>query len=137
MLDKLNVNDRHYDRKYQDMQERMDNLYDRNFGTEGDAFGCGDEDIRILRGADHRENRIYQFLLEFDKIYGKMTDLEKKEFMRTFIKAIELYPERDDSGRIIKQISFKFPVYYNGCEGDTIRLPKENTVEVVCLMVRE
>lgn len=39
-----------------------------------------------------------------------------------------------DSGRIIKQISFKFPVYYNGCEGDTIWLHKENTVETVgCL----
>ena len=63
-----------------------------------------------------------------------MTDLEKKEFMRTFIKAIELYPERDDSGRIIKQISFKFPVYYNGCEGDTIRLLNENTVETVVLL---
>ena len=46
-----------------------------------------------------------------------MTDLEKKEFMRTFIKTIELYPERDGSGRIIKQISFKFPVYFNGCFG--------------------
>ena len=80
--------------------------------------------------------QIYQFLLEFDKIYGKMTDLEKKEFMRTFIKAIELYPERDDSGRIIKQISFKFPVYYNGCEGDTIRLLNENTVETVCCLHR-
>ena len=63
-----------------------------------------------------------------------MTDLEKKEFMRTFIKAIELYPERDGSGRIIKQIGFKFPVYYNGCEGDTIRLLNENTVEVVCAL---
>ena len=28
-----------------------------------------------------------------------MTDLEKKEFMRTFIKTIELYPERDGGGR--------------------------------------
>lgn len=82
------------------------------------------------------ENRSYQFLLEFDKIYRKMTDLEKKEFMRTFIKAIELYPERDDSGRIIKQISFKFPVYYNGCEGDTIRLLNENTVECVVKLER-
>ena len=51
--------------------------------------------------------------------------------MRTFIKTIELYPERDGSGRIIKQIGFKFPVYYNGCEGDTIRLLNENTVTVV------
>ena len=54
--------------------------------------------------------------------------------MRTFIKTIELYPERDGSGRIIKQISFKFPVYYNGCEGDTIRLLNENTVETVVLL---
>ncbi len=69
-------------------------------------------------------------------IYGKMTDLEKKEFMRTFVRTIELYPERDDSGRIIKQISFKFPVYYDGCEGDTIRLLNENTVETVVLMSR-
>ena len=66
-----------------------------------------------------------------------MTDLEKKEFMRTFIKTIELYPERDDSGRIIKQISFKFPVYYNGCEGDTIRLLNENTVETVVLLSQQ
>ena len=57
--------------------------------------------------------------------------------MRTFIKTIELYPERDGSGRIIKQISFKFPVYYNGCEGDTIRLLNENTVETVVLLSRE
>lgn len=41
-----------------------------------------------------------------------------------------------DSGRIIKQISFKFPVYYNGCEGDTIWLHKENTVETVCCLHR-
>ena len=29
MLDALDVNDRHYDRKYQDMQDRLDNLYDK------------------------------------------------------------------------------------------------------------
>ena len=93
-----------------------------------------EEKISASCGEQITGKQIYQFLLEFDKIYRKMTDLEKKEFMRTFIKAIELYPERDDSGRIIKQISFKFPVYYNGCEGDTIRLLNENTVETVVLL---
>ena len=29
MLDKLDVSDKHYDRKYQDMQDRLDNLYDK------------------------------------------------------------------------------------------------------------
>ena len=130
MLDKLDVNDRHYERKYQDMQERLDNLYDRISELE-EMLADVEEKISASCGEQIIGKQIYQFLLEFDKIYRKMTDLEKKEFMRTFIKAIELYPERDDSGRIIKQISFKFPVYYNGCEGDTIRLLNENTVETV------
>ena len=133
MLDKLDVNDRHYDRKYQDMQERLDNLYDRISELE-EMLADVEEKISASCDEQITGKQIYQFLLEFDKIYRKMTDLEKKEFMRTFIKAIELYPERDDSGRIIKQISFKFPVYYNGCEGDTIRLLNENTVETVCLL---
>lgn len=133
MLDKLDVNDRHYDRKYQDMQERLDNLYDRISELE-EMLADAEEKISASCGEQITEKQIYQFLLEFDKIYRKMTDLEKKEFMRTFIKAIELYPERDDRGRIIKQISFKFPVYYNGCEGDTIRLLNENTVETVVLL---
>lgn len=135
MLDKLDVNDRHYERKYQDMQERLDNLYDRISELE-EMLADAEEKISASCGEQITGKQIYQFLLEFDKIYRKMTDLEKKEFMRTFIKAIELYPERDDSGRIIKQISFKFPVYYNGCEGDTIRLLNENTVETVVLMSR-
>ncbi len=133
MLDKLDVNDRHYERKYQDMQERLDNLYDRISELE-EMLADAEEKISASCGEQITGKQIYRFLLEFDKIYRKMTDLEKKEFMRTFIKAIELYPERDDSGRIIKQISFKFPVYYNGCEGDTIRLLNENTVETVVLL---
>ena len=136
MLDKLDVNGRHYDRKYQDMQERLDNLYDRISELE-EMLADVEEKISASCDEQITGKQIYQFLLEFDKIYRKMTDLEKKEFMRTFIKAIELYPERDDSGRIIKQISFKFPVYYNGCEGDTIRLLNEKTVETVVLMSRK
>ena len=93
-----------------------------------------EEKISASCGEQITGKQIYQFLLEFDKIYRKMTDLEKKEFMRTFIKAIELNRYTYDSGRIIKQISFKFPVYYNGCEGDTIRLLNENTVETVVLL---
>lgn len=136
MLDKLDVNDRHYERKYQDMQERLDNLYDRISELE-ETLSDVETKISASCGEQITGQQVYQFLLEFDKIYRKMTDLEKKEFMRTFIKAIELYPERDDSGRIIKQISFKFPVYYNGCEGDTIRLLNENTVETVVKLCRK
>ena len=54
--------------------------------------------------------------------------------MRDFIEEIELYPERQDDGRILKQLSLGFPVFYEGSEGDTIRLLKQNTVETVVLL---
>ena len=67
----------------------------------------------------------------------KMTDLEKKEFIRNFIDEIELYSERQSDGRIVKQINFNFPVYYNGNEGNAIRLPDENTVESLYILRRK
>lgn len=63
-----------------------------------------------------------------------MSDIEKKEFMQLFIDAIELYPEKMDDGRIIRQIDLAFPVYYEGFEGEAIRLLNENTVETVVLL---
>lgn len=49
-------------------------------------------------------------------------------------KEIYLYPERQDDGRILKQLSLGFPVFYEGSEGDTIRLLKQNTVETVAML---
>ena len=69
-------------------------------------------------------------------MYFKMTDLEKKRFMRDFIDEIELYPERQEDGRILKQLHLGFPVFYEGSEGDTIRLLKQNTVEACCLLTK-
>ena len=79
---------------------------------------------------------VYQFLLDFDTLYERMTDLEKKQFMRMFIESIELYPEKKDNGRIISKIELRFPVYYDGQEGNEIRMPDKNTVETVVLMSR-
>ena len=48
----------------------------------------------------------------------------------------EIEPEKMDDGRIIRQIDLAFPVYYESCEGDEIRLLNENTVETVVLLQR-
>ena len=136
MLERLDPGDKHYDRKYQDMQERMDNLYDRIAELE-EAITDVETKIGASYGKQVTGKKIYQFLLDFDILYGKMTDLEKKEFMRTFIESIELDPDEKDMGRIIKHIDLTFPVYYDGQEGDRIRMPKENTVEVACLLSRQ
>lgn len=136
MIDRLDVTDKHYDRKYQDMHDRLDNLYDK-IGDIDDQLQDVNEKIRMAYENQITSKQVYQILTCFDKIYFEMTDLEKKEFFRNFIDEIELYSERQSDGRIVKQINFNFPVYYNGNEGNAIRLPDENTVETVCLLGRE
>lgn len=136
MLDRLDVSDKHYDRKYQDMHDRLDILYDRISELE-DMVADIEAKISGAYGEKITANQLYKILLNFDKMYFKMTDLEKKHFMRNFIEEIELYPEKQEDGRILKQLSLGFPVFYEGSEGDTIRLHKENTVEIVTLLVKK
>ena len=132
MLDALDAGDKHYARKFQDMQDRLDNLYDRISGFENEIADV-EEKIKAAYGRQISEKQLYQILQKFDILYAEMTDIEKKEFMQLFIDAIELYPEKMD-GRIIRQIDLAFPVYYEGFEGEAIRLLNENTVETVCLL---
>ena len=67
-----------------------------------------------------------------------MTDMEKKEFMNTFIEKIELKNETVNNGTgqgsRIEHIDLAFPVYYGDCKGTRIRMPEENTVETVVLL---
>ena len=130
MLDRLDTGDKHYTRKYQDMQDRLDNLYDK----------VADIDAKIgaSYGKEITGKKLYEFLLDFDILYDKMTDMEKKEFMNTFIEKIELKNETVNNGTgqgsRIEHIDLAFPVYYGDCKGTRIRMPEENTVEVVCLL---
>ena len=133
MMERLDIGDKHYDRKYQDMQDRQNVLYDRISELEE---AIADIEVKISGAYEEKitTDQLYKILLNFDKMYYKMSDLEKKRFMREFIEGIELYPEKQKDGRILKQISLGFPVFYEGSEGDTIWLHKENTAETVVLL---
>ena len=134
-LDKLDVNDRHYDRKYNDMQERMDNLYDRISDAE-DIIEDVNDKITAAYGAHITGQQLYRLLEHFSRVYDKMTDLEKKEFFQNFIDYIEIYPDKKANERVLKRIHFRFPVFYNGQLGDTLWLRNENGVETCCAMHR-
>ena len=136
MLDKLDVMDKHYDRKYQDMHDRLDNLYDKINEYE-ESIADINSKIDAVYGEQITGKQIYEMLVHFDKVYYKMTDLEKKEFMKDLINDIALYPEKLDNGSIVKQVHFKFPVYYEGEVTDEIRLLNEKTVETVCLLSKK
>lgn len=132
-LDQMDVTDKHYDRKYQDMQNRLDTLYDRIEALE-EAVQEIQSRISGVNKNQIDAKRLYTVLTQFDKMYYEMSDSEKKEFMQSFIRSIELYPEGDESGRIIKQINFMIPVYYEDGKGEENFMLTESTVETVCLL---
>ena len=140
MLDRLDTGDKHYARKYQDMQDRLDNLYDKAAEFE-EAVKDIDAKIGASYGKEITGKKLYEFLLDFDILYGKMTDMEKKEFMNTFIEKIELKNEtvNNGTGQVsrIEHIDLAFPVYYGDCKGTRIRMPEENTVETVVLLSQQ
>lgn len=88
-MDSLDITDRHYDRKYDDMQERLFKLYDEIEAVEQES-----EEVRVrlynVEQSKISADQVYQFLLYFDKLYDKFTDAEKKEFMNCFIERIDI-----------------------------------------------
>lgn len=110
-IDQLDVSDRHYERKYQDMQKRLDQLCDQICDLE-DLLEDVERKIRSAHEEQLSVEQIYKILDNFDRVYDKMTDLEKKEFMHRFLDSVEIYPNRREDGHFVRQINFKFPVYY-------------------------
>ena len=68
MMERLDINDKHYDRKYQDMQDRMDILYDRISDLE-DAIADIDARIRGAYGEKITTDQLYKILLSLLEIH--------------------------------------------------------------------
>ena len=132
-MDNLDISDKMYDRKYQDMQDRLNGLYDEIERLESliDDIVSRKEYIRQQKIS---EDGVYQYLLYFDKLYDKFTDMEKKEFMNSFVERVDIYEDEQPNGRFLKHIKFKFPVFFDGEEIQELSWDNETTVETVVLL---
>ena len=129
-MDRLSVSDKNYDKKYNDMQERLDKLYDEITDIE-DAMEEVETRLYNIRQDKISEDNVYQFLLFFDKLYDKFTDLEKKTFLKSFLSDVFIYEEEQKDGRILKGLRFKFPIYMNGRNVLGVDWDNESTDETV------
>lgn len=132
-IDRLDFDDPHYDRKYQDLQERQNTIYDEIVIAEADIADVLTR-LNNIRQQKISEDNVYQFLLYFDKLYDEFIDAEKKEFIRSFIEKVEIYPEKLPNGRFLKRIEFRFPVFFDGQAVDGVSWDLESTVETVVLL---
>ena len=108
-MDSLDIMDKFYEKKYQDMETRLYRLYDEIEGVENSIEEVKNRLLNIRQQKISEEN-VYQFLLYFDKLYDKFTDLEKKEFLNSFVEQVDIYEQEQPDGRFLKHIKFRFPV---------------------------
>lgn len=134
-IDNLDVLDRNYDRKFDDLQARLDAIYDKIADVEETVASFQTRLINLTKDKITGDN-VYKYLLLFGKLYDKFTDMEKKTFYNSFIKDIQIYEDDKETGQILKKIGFKLPVFYNGEEVMEICWDKQTTVETIVLMSR-
>ena len=107
--------------------------YDEIEGVENSIEEVKNRLLNIRQQKISEEN-VYQFLLYFDKLYDKFTDLEKKEFLNSFVEQVDIYEQEQPDGRFLKHIKFRFPVYFGDRETQELCWDNESTVESCALL---
>ena len=134
-MDNLSVSDEYYDKKYEDMQVRLDKLYDEIEKIETFIEAVETRLYNIKQEKISGDN-VYQFLLFFDNLYDRFTDMEKKIFMKNFLEEGNIYEAEQEDGKILRSLKFRFPVFFNEQELYELDWDNESTVESVLLMRR-
>lgn len=134
-MDNLSVSDEYYDKKYEDMQVRLDKLYNEIEEIETFIEAVETRLYNIKQEKISGDN-VYQFLLFFDNLYDRFTDMEKKIFMKSFLEEGNIYEAEQEDGRILRSLKFRFPVFFDEQELYELDWDNESTVESVLLMRR-
>ena len=134
-MDNLSVSDEYYDKKYEDMQVRLDKLYDEIEEIETFIEAVETRLYNIKQEKISGDN-VYQFLLFFDNLYDRFTDMEKKIFMKSFLEEGNIYEAEQEDGRILRSLKFRFPVFFDEQELYELDRDNESTVESVLIMRR-
>ena len=131
-MDSLAVDDKHYERKLSDLQDRLDKMYDNIEDVEEKLSDCKKRK-RVIEAEKLTGDNIYKLLIYFDKVYGEMEDVDKRNFLATLIQEIQVYEEEQPNGQWLKSIRFNLPLIEKDMK---ISLDNDKHVETVCLLSR-
>ena len=110
-LDALDILADDYDLQYEEMQTKIDETYDQIEEIEHKISKCKKKMAALKKGIQGTEN-VKMLLHTFPRLYQEMDCFERREMYRLFINRIDLYPENCPDGKVVKSITFRFPVFY-------------------------
>ena len=129
-IDNLDVEDKHYKRRKNDLDDRLYRMYDRIEDLEGRLI-----EAKAIKETIEAEkltgDNIYKVLIYFDKLYKVMNDVERRQLIEALISEIQIYEEKQPNGQWLKSITFKLPIID---EDLNISLENDEQVEGVDLL---
>ena len=132
-IDSLDFEDKHYERKFEDLNLRLDAIYDQLDYVELQISDSRKRKEAILEEKITSDN-IYKILINFQKLYSVLSDVDKKRLFNQLIEKIEIYGEKTESGRWVKSLIFKLPLID---EDINLSLDNDSFVETIALMSKE
>lgn len=108
-IDNLDIDDVHYNSKYEDLKERHNKMYDLLFEVQSKI----EESIQVKEAMENdkfsKEN-IFKILSDFKKVYSIMEKLDRKRILNGLIDYIEIYEAEQPNGQWFKKIRFNLPI---------------------------
>ncbi len=132
-MDSLDVLDDFYDKKYEDLQKRLDKFYIQ-IGDVDKEIERTNGAIEAARGDEISVEAIIKFVEAVKDEFDIMPYELEKRIMNIFLERVELFQERQSDGRFVKSVHFKFPVLYKGVPTEEIGWDTEKHVETVVLL---
>lgn len=130
-IDTLPHDTPHRERKVQGLNRRLDKAFDELIEVEVKI-----DDLLLKREAVASNalnlEEVYKVLENFDLLFDKMSEEDKRKTVAYLIKEVEVYKEpQGKTLSRLKSINFNFPVYYKGSTTDKVLWDKETHVECI------
>ena len=132
-MDSLDYEDKHYQRRKTDLENRLYKTYDKIEEAEELLITAKTKKRALLADKITGDN-IYKALIFFDKLYAHMNEAEKREFLSQLVDNVQIYEERKENGQWMKSIEFKLPIIEKEF---TLSLDNDTQNETVVLMSRK
>ena len=135
-IDSLDYEDKHYQRRKTDLENRLYKTYDKIEEAEELLVSAKTKRRSLLADKITGDN-IYKALIFFDKLYDKMNEAEKREFLSQLVDNVQIYEERKENGQWLKSIEFKLPIIEkeftlsldNNAQNETVVLLSKGVVD--------
>ena len=131
-----------YDSKYDRLSSELDKTYDRIELLET-SIGEAKRFLDSTKKSRESFGNVLVFLEHLRPLIGKMTQEERKELCASMIERVEVFPEERTDGKIIRSISFRFPLAFNGTDmkreveaGDSVRFTMDFSDVDICIPER-